>query len=298
MAATQDTLARTPADEDPTKTKTLRRRYAQKLRGRFAAINTEIRDGVRSRDVFGLRDDRRTRRGQSDTLATPLPSQFPRRQDRQIETFDAWLQRQLENDVLTVIGPDDNRFVRAGYQRGLTHAEAAAREAGIAVDEQDVVATIERPIHRDTLELLYTRDYSDLEGITQAVSAQTNRTLAEGLARGENPTDVARRLTDRVDAIGKTRATTLARTSIIDAHASATLNRYDELSVEGVTIQAEWQTAGDNRVCPICQALEGRTWTIEEARSETVDVAGHSDVPVKPPAHPRCRCALIPSGGG
>jgi SPP1 gp7 family putative phage head morphogenesis protein len=247
--------------------------------------------------VFGLRDARRTRsdRRRPDTLATPLPSQFPERRDRQIETFEAWLERQLDNDVLEAIGPNDNRFVRAGYQRGLVHATAAARREGIAVGEQDVVATIERPIHRDTLELLYTRDYSDLEGITQAVSAQANRALVEGFQRGESPTDIARRLTDRIDSIGKTRATTLARTSVIDAHASATLNRYEELGVEGITIRAEWQTAGDSRVCPICQALEGRTWTIEEAKSETVDVAGHSDVPVKPPAHPRCRCAIIPA---
>jgi SPP1 gp7 family putative phage head morphogenesis protein len=117
------------------------------------------------------------------------------------------------------------------------------------------------------------------------------------LAAGENPRDIARRLTDRVDAIGKTRATTLARTSVIDTFNSASLARLDELGVEGVTVKAEVRTAGDARVCPQCAALEGRTWTIEEARSETTTAAGQ-EVPVKPPIHPRCRCAVIPSGGG
>jgi len=298
MAATQDhsvdTLAK--ANRDPTRTTVLRRRYASKLRGRFAAINTEIRSGVRDRDVFGLRDDRRTRRRQ-DTLADPLPSRFPERRDRQIETFDAWLQRQMDNDVLGAIDSDRNQFVRVGYERGVTHADVEARKIGLAVPDRDVATVINRPIHREELQLIYTRDYSELEGITQAVSQQSSRTLAEGLAAGENPRDIARRLTDRVDAIGKTRATTLARTSVIDTFNSAALNRYEELGAGGVTVRAEWQTAGDDRVCEICQALEGQTWTIKEARSATVSVAGHSDIPVKPPAHPRCRCSLQPAGG-
>jgi len=293
MSATIDTLA-TTGQQDPTRTTVLRRRYAQKLRGRFADINTAIRSGVRDRDVFGLADDRRTR--PQDALATPLPSQFPERRDRQIETFDAWLERQMGNDVLEAIDSDRNQFVRAGYERGLTHAGREARKAGLGVPDRDVSAVIQRPIHRDELQLIYTRDYSELEGITRAVSQQANRTLAEGLAAGEGPADIARRLTDRIDKIGKTRATTLARTSVIDTFNSAALNRYDELGAEGVTVRAEWTTAGDGRVCSICESLEGRTWTIEEARSETVSVAGHSDVSVRPPAHPRCRCAIIPSG--
>jgi len=280
------------ANRDPTQTTVLRRRYAQKLRGRFGAINTEIRDGIRSRDVLGLRDD-----GLLSAQADPLPSQFPRRQDRQIETFDAWLQRQMDNGVLETIGPNQNQFVRTSYERGLAHANREARRIGLDVPDRDVATVINRPIHREELQLIYTRDYSELEGITQAVSQQSSRTLAEGLAAGENPRDIARRLTDRVDAIGRTRATTLARTSVIDTFNSASLARLDELDVEGVTVKAEWTTANDSRVCPICLELEGRTWTIEEARSETVDVAGHSDVPVKPPAHPNCRCAIIPSGG-
>lgn len=297
----QDPLARSPSDVDPTRTRTLRRRYAQKLRGRFAAINTEIRSGVRDRDVFGLETPRRTR-GQgrtrrSDTLADPLPPQFPERRDRQIETFDAWLQRQLDDEVLTAVGSDRNQYVRSAYQSGLRHADTSARAAGVDVPGGTVGATIQRPIHRDELQLIYTRDYSELEGITRAVSQQSNRVLAEGLAAREGPAAIARRLTDRVDAIGKTRATTLARTSVIDTFNTAALNRYEELGVDGVTVEAEWLTAGDGRVCEICQALEGQTWTIEEARSKTIDVAGHSDIPVKPPAHPRCRCAIIPAGG-
>jgi hypothetical protein len=40
-------------------------------------------------------------------------------------------------------------------------------------------------------------------------------------------------------------------------------------------------TAGDDRVCPICEDLEGITYTVEEASSVI-------------PAHPNCRCAFVP----
>lgn len=291
---TTDTLAR--ANADPTRTTTLRRRYAQRLRGRFAAINTEIRAGVRERDIFGLNRE-------TDTLATPPPSFRFATDAEKAEGFREWLDRQLDAEVLQTIGPNRNQFLTEAYRRGLRHAETSLRQAGISVPAGGVEAAIVAPLHRDALETLYTRNFRALEGITAEVGTQISRELTDGLQAGIGPRDMARNLTDRVDAIGKTRATVLARTEVINAHAEATLNRYDELDVEGVTVRAEWQTAGDARVCPICQALEGRTWTIQEARETRLDlsgrvpddVSGASDVPVKPPAHPQCRCALIPA---
>jgi hypothetical protein len=77
----------------------------------------------------------------------------------------------------------------------------------------------------------------------------------------------------------------MARTSVIDAHAAATLSRYGEHdAVEGVTVQAEHVTAGDARVCPECAALEGQVYTLQKARGVIA-------------VHPRCRCAFLPVGG-
>lgn len=263
---------------DPTRTKTVRRTYGQRLRGGFARINTAIRRDVRDRDVFGLdRSGAASLSGQVD----PLPSMFDRRQDRQIETFEAWLQRMQRDEVLSVVGRDENRFIATAYDRGIKHANGSLRRAGIDPDSTSTTAIARRPVHRDTLQTIYTRDYSDLENITQEVSTQANRELAEGFAVGEGPDDIARRLTERVDAIGKARATTLARTSVIDAHAAATLNRYAEHNVAGVAVQAELRTAGDSRVCAECRALGGTVYSIDEARSII-------------PVHANCRCAWLP----
>jgi len=46
----------------------------------------------------------------------------------------------------------------------------------------------------------------------------------------------------------------------------------------------EWLTARDERVCKICQALDGQQWAFDDPQRQ------------QPPydSHPNCRCAIIP----
>lgn len=266
--ATVEALAQ--ARRDPTRSKTLRRRYARRLRGGFSDINTQIRRGVRDADIFLL-----------EALAEPPPRFTFETDDEKVEAFVAWLRRQQNQEVLTVIRRDDNKFVRGAYGKGIRHADKQLRKQGIDVPEEDLAAVFNRPVHSDALQLLYTRNYEALQGITDDVAKEISRELTDGFAQGWGPRKMARSLTDRVDAVGKTRATTLARTEVINAHAESTLTRFEEQGVDQVTVQAEWLTAGDDRVCADCQALEGNVYSIDEARGLL-------------PRHPRCRCAWAP----
>lgn len=287
---------------DPTGTATIRDRYAQHLRSAFQDLNTLVREGVRTEDVFGLT---------MDTLQDDLPplARFDR-DERKLDLFQEWLNDRIDDDVLTRISRGENRFIQAAYRRGVQDADRFMSAGGITVDGQAIDTALQLPVHQEALERLYTRNFENLKDITEVMSRQIGEELADGFAQGENPRAIARRITGRIDKIGQTRATVLARTEVINAHADATLNRYDQFGVSGVTIQAEWLTAGDQRVCPICSSLEGRRWTIEEARTSTItltesDVSGAvpedrsvssftGEFPVKPPAHPQCRCTLLP----
>lgn len=290
-----EALART----DPTRTTTLRKRYAQKLRGRFAALNTAIRDGIVERDIFGLERESL----QAGPIDDPQPFRFET-DARKHEEFMAWLRRQLERGVLKVIERNGNTFIERAYKSGIQHAERELRKAGIEMPDASVEITFNLPIHQDAVALLYQRNYEALRGITEEVARQVSRALSDGFSQGKNPRDIARDITDRVDKIGKTRATTLARTEVVNAHATSTLNRYEEMGTDKVTIRSEWLTAGDDNVCPICEALADKgPISIEEAREGTFRYEADEDEPpslsgtysVKPPAHPNCRCALIPS---
>lgn len=294
-----DTLARSPADVDPTRTKTLRRNYAQRLRGPLRKLNAAIREAVQREDLFGLN---------TDTLQ-PEPPQPPNDRtfrfgtdDEQIEAFMRWLRRQESRGILEVIHRDENTFIRSAYAAGVRHADAALNEQGVQIPERDLQAMFNTPVHQEALQTLYTRNFQELQGVTDAMNQQISRELADGFAQGWSPTKMARNTTDRVDAVGKYRATLLARTETIRAHSTSTLNRFEEFGTEQVTIQAEWSTAGDRRVCPICQTLEGRVMTIEEARTETFQFQASESqpsslsgsYPIQPPAHPQCRCSLLP----
>ena len=48
-----------------------------------------------------------------------------------------------------------------------------------------------------------------------------------------------------------------------------------------VIVKAEWMTAGDDRVCPICASLQGQVFSLDE---------------IEPliPRHPNCRCIALP----
>jgi SPP1 gp7 family putative phage head morphogenesis protein len=245
---------------------------------RFRKVKGLIREQVDTLDGFGLR----TNRGAFEF----------ERSAQKVDSFMAWLRRAQRENILgiregTPIGASAqtawaNVYIDSAYQRGISHAAAEMRGQGATVSDRWIDSAFNRPIHADRVGLIYTRNFSELEGITQAMDQQISRILAQGIADGRNPRDLARLINDRVDKIGITRARMLARTEIISAHAEASLNSYEEAGLEGVNVKAEVLTAGDDRVCEICADLEdGGPYSMDEARGLI-------------PAHPNCRCVLTP----
>jgi SPP1 gp7 family putative phage head morphogenesis protein len=265
---------------------------------RFRWLKGVIRDAVIDADVFGL-----------DPRVVYQPPQFdaqrPRPQRRQfdfptteakISAFMEWLREMEDRGILEVYQRDDlgrpvarsewqNYYVLAAYQQGITRARNEMRGAGVDVPREDAARGVLAPLfrrrhHIDDLNTLYTRNFTELRGITEAMDQQISRELAEGFLLGEDPRRIARRLNKRVDKIGLTRARVLARTEVIRAHHIAQINEYESLGATGVRVLAEWGTAGVG-VCPICRALEGRVFTLAEIRGMI-------------PRHPNCRCTAIP----
>lgn len=231
------------------------------------------------------------------TTRWALPAQTPSlkgrfeftRSSQKSEAFMTWLRKQAETDVLGIrVGTPMERaaqeswmnvYIESSYQRGLNRAGTQLRKAGATVDDSWLTTAFRRPIHADRVGMIFTRTFSDLKGITSAMDTQISRILAKGLIDGSGPEGIARAINERVDAIGITRARTLARTEVISAHAEGTLNGFEEAGVAGVDVEAEFVTGAG--ACPQCSALEGNTYTISEARGLL-------------PVHPNCRCAWIP----
>jgi SPP1 gp7 family putative phage head morphogenesis protein len=250
--------------DEPTRTRTVRRRYAQRLRGAWQDIRTALRTGVVDRDVFGLT---------TEALATP-PDDFAFERDAdKIDAFNRWLDRQTRRDIIERFGRD-NQFIRRAYEQGVRSAGTDLRRAPIDASVQDVGVVMQLPVHRDQLEALYTRNLGALEGMTDATANQMRRVLSEGLEAGVGPRDIARDLADRIDAVGVTRANTIARTEIMHSHNRARAQEFQRFGVSQVDILL----APD--ACPQCQALKaGAPYPADEAGGLL-------------PRHPNCRCAV------
>ena len=293
---------------DPTRTLTLRRAFERAMNKRFDKVARLMRQAIVDRDVFGLMDI------QANELPNPGAFNFPRKSQK-IAAFMEWIRVQMQNEILQVsnintVGSSidaawTNLYIADSYQRGLQRGRIELKHAGFtgipSIEETGGIdVSFNTPVNLDRVGTLYTRAFNDLKGITDAMDTQISRVLSEGMINGDNPRLLGRKLnkiiTGRGETLGitdtlgrfipgKRRAQMLARTEVVRAHHLGTIQEYRNYGVEGVNVQAEWRTAGDNRVCDRCQSLEGNVYTLDEVEGMI-------------PVHPSCRCLALPFNPG
>jgi len=273
-----------PLKLDPSRTTLIRRRFVADMKRRFAAIRRAVYQLVVTDDAFGLSDpsqlqinvERAVWRFQSDP--------------QKINSFKRWLKTQVSKDVLQVSGsgkPWMSEYIESSYKkaqlRSYEDVYGKLADTSLSMESIDsmVGVSLSGPVATKKIELIYTRAFNDLEGVTDAMGQKLSRILANGLSEGRNPRYIARQMTKDIDKLTKTRALVIARTETIAANAESQLDAYDALGIEKVQVMAEWQTAGDNRVCGMCGPMEGDILKVEEARGLI-------------PRHPNCRCAWVP----
>lgn len=282
---------------DPSQTTVLRNAFARVMRNKFNKFTNILSQVIVRDDVFGLIANR---------IPGPRAFSFPRSSEK-VAAFIKWLSELTNEEILQITRIDQvgqsvnaawsNLYIQDSYKRGVMRARAQLRglipslhaTGGIGVVLLD-------PAHVDRLGLLFTRTFTELKGITDAMAQQIGRVLAEGIAKGLEPRMIAKQLNQVITGIGedlsvtdslgryipaRRRAEMLARTEIIRAHAEAQLQEFENWGIQGVSAKAEILTANDNRVCPRCLALEKKVLSIEEARGVI-------------PLHPDCRCIWIP----
>lgn len=213
---------------------------------------------------------------------------------QKMEAFRQWLIGKIEGTIIDNAADPIGwwrRYVLEAYAKGLGRSFDDVRRRG--ADETDfyrgsrrefIKSAFSHPVSLDRVKILGDRVLSDLRGVNDAMATQMQRVLIDGLAKGDGPREVARNLNKRVDAIGITRARTIARTETIRAHAEGQLDSLEKMGISEVGVAVEWSTAGFN-VCPLCSNLEGVVLSIKEATGML-------------PRHPNCRCSWIPAGLG
>lgn len=247
-----------------------------------------------------------------------------------LEEFQRWLDSQLD-DTLRSRSEEDlwNAYIQQGFHKGAGRSFDDVRGKSKPIgpnrtarprskrqkDQQDHVqrqvrdiadrasfqggkdeflrSTFAKPVAVEKVQLLTSRTFDDLEGMTEDMATKLSRTLADGLVEGKSPHEVARDMTEVID-VSRSRAETIARTELIRAHSEGQLTALENLGVKELGVAVEWTNSGLNTVdkkgrpispCNRCKALSGVILKIEEA---------HNLIPV----HPNCTCAFVPTNVG
>lgn len=277
---------------DPTRTTGLQKRFWKEMERRFRLLASAVKLLVDTEDAFGLRPIPQYRPLSSRGLAVNARWEFLT-DPAKVTEFRTWLKEQTDAKILTTDGtthePWTGEFIHSAYRQGHvrayidTHKEALAEPLAYAGGrEQFLRDSFAQPETLSKVQLIGTRAYGSLKGVTEEMSTQLTRLLADGLAHGEAPDVIARRMTQNIGSLSRVRAKRIARTEVIYAHAEGQLDAFTKLGVDEVGILAEWSTAGDDKVCPLCGAMEGTVLTVEDS---------HGLIP----RHPNCRCTWIPS---
>lgn len=120
------------------------------------------------------------------------------------------------------------------------------------------------------------------EGITRTTRRQLQALVGRAAAEGWSN----ERLAQEILKLGKIqtprRARIIATTETAYAYSAGSLLAYKRSGVVG---KVQWLTAPDEQVCEICKPLDGKTVTLGKAFLPGI---------THPPAHPMCRCVLIP----
>lgn len=281
-----------PLAVDPSRTGRLRRDFAREMKARWRSLLREVNRFLLEDDALGLQPlDLKI------TLHEKRKYQFLS-DPAKVDEFKKWLDQQIQAKILGADRGTDawtSKYIDSAYKQAMGRASQEALRMADTPKPEGFAGTraqFERssfgaPETMRKVQLLGTRTFEDLKGITSQMSSQMARVLAGGLADGKGAIAIAREMARTVEGVPLNRAIMITRTEIIRAHAEGQLDQLQELGVEDVGAQVEFATAGDGlvseggRVCPECADLEGKIFTIEEARGII-------------PVHPNCRCSWRP----
>ena len=270
-------------EESPTNTEHLQDIYRQELAARFERLRGVLEETIVENDALDIGDGATTRIQEEHDIEAREDFEFEQNPVKQVE-FRNQLQEWIDEGILEPVSDEEARdgehytafFVQTGYAEGLRFADEQLIERGREITTvEDPQTLLSRPIHRDELEVIYTRNYQNLKDITEDIDRSVSQVLAQAIRDGWGTRKTGDAISNEVDIIQNTRGKTFARTEMLHAHNTGAINRYDEFGIEQVEILT-------HTPCPICVQIEsGDPYSLSEARGLV-------------PAHPNCVCTVAP----
>jgi hypothetical protein len=222
---------------------------------------------------------------------------------------NALLQLREAGDAIGRIRPELEKTIRQGTSRAgilaTKHIERSLLHFG------DIFEGTVQPVALDSAvimsradNLLVSHYRASLRRYDSWARERLALELATGKIRGESIEQLGNRLERSIPEVFtgmRRRAHLVARTEV--------MNGYNEIHKQGlheaqesldVELLMRWDSAMDHRRCPRCAALDGAVVALDgEFKAEWKELRAGKPVTFtsthsRPPAHPNCRCVLVP----
>ena len=230
-----------------------------------------------------------------------------------LAAFRRWVNQSLDEIVLDAPSTrtaERGRHWTAGYvadayRHGLKRADQALEERGYTLPPRRPESVIRDSDHQGLVSDLQLQLFNDVEKAVTDTAQDAVRaygstmTNAAGTAALKPLLDSVQ---DRYSKVGEYRVPLSIENRVVETVNRAALTRYDSAGVESVggviEVPEEQQTdstdrvvfldAGDERVCPTCRMLSGRSFALSDVLN------GDAPMPVRD-THIQCRCFVIPN---
>lgn len=243
-----------PLTKDPTKILRIERRYERKLIGLFNDYKGWIR----------------TTLNKFRTLATENPITDP-------NIIISSAREAMKYLVLDKAGNVVDSTIPLAYWNGKLFSDEQAKSLNIPPTTSASISVLfNAPVHRETIDILRQRNTHAIQGITDETNKAIGRELTDGVLSGEGIPDLTKRLVSVIDDVSIPRARTIARTEVMYASNKGIRKNWETMGFS----KFSWKTHHDERTCDICGPLDGKIIPDEQ--------------PDDPPAHPNCRCIMLP----
>jgi SPP1 gp7 family putative phage head morphogenesis protein len=123
-----------------------------------------------------------------------------------------------------------------------------------------------------------------VKGLDDTTKKRLTNSLVKGIRDGETKSEMVKRIQKEGFDLSKNRAKRIVGT---ETEAINEYMRYETARLNGVTSK-QWITVGDERVCPMCGPMHGKTIKMPtNFKSNSKDISFEG---LYPPVHPTCRC--------
>lgn len=181
----------------------------------------------------------------------------------------AQLQKELE-----VLGNKESRLLLGKF---ISQYEDIYKS--IAIKDDLFFGTIDTDVAKQMINQIWCADGKSWSQRVWGNISELQQTLNDGLIEcvvsGKKPTELKKILQEKFGA-GYNRADTIVRTEMAHIQTTAAQQRYIDAGITEVEVWAD----KDERRCDVCGELHQKKFPI------------HGKMPI--PAHPRCRCCIVP----